>query len=459
MGNASKPGDYGTGPAVWDEPTEHNDDSWLFASDRINLIELEIGEDAMKILRSERRFSYPRNKVLGTASIDGEVVGDVGIRMRGGLGSFSGIDNKPKLEIDFNEYSGERFYELESLSLNNMIADCTGLREAISFAAYGHLGLPTSRTGYAQLFVNGQDYGLMLVVETQDDRWLKQNFENGDGNFYDGKYVLAGMWPKLVDFGIDRDHWFDLEEGEDIDFADIEAISQGVLDAEEYGCIDSAFEDRVDWDQILTMLRVEQWIGNEDGFISPNNYRVYFEAGKPMIVSPWDLDAAFPVNDNEGFVERSVRIGQENGSEEESEPWDPKVSFSTDSWEDPGSSLPRVCLDDPACRDFWDHKGPIVNEQLMDGTLFELALELDALISKGRAGDPRLDCEEETIDGTVNAVLAYLETGEMDDWGDGGEEYGCSQTGSTSLPKSILPALLGLLGLAVRRRCQDRQAS
>jgi len=288
----------------------------------------------------------------------------------------------------------------------------------------------------------------MLVVETQDDRWLKQNFENGDGNFYDGKYVLAGMWPKLVDFGIDRDHWFDLEEGEDIDFADIEAISQGVLDAQDYGCIDSAFEDRVDWDQILTLLRVEQWTGNEDAFIGPNNYRVYFEPGQPMIVSPWDLDASFPVNEKEG---------QEYGAEEESEPWDPKVSFSTDRWEDPNSSLPRVCLDDPACRDFWDHKGPIVNEQLMDGTLFELALELDALISKGRAGDPRLDCEQETIDGTVNAILAYLETGEMADGGEGSEPYGCAQTGPSSPTKSIIPMVFGLLGLSMRRRRPDHQ--
>ncbi|MDP6933974.1 MAG: CotH kinase family protein, partial [Myxococcota bacterium] len=186
---------YGTGPDTWSEPIEHDGDDWLFSSSRINLVELEIDEDAMEILRAQRLFSYPRDKVRAQAVIDGEVVGDVGVRIRGGLGSFRKIDRKPKLEIDLNEFSGERFHGLESLSLNNQVYDCSGLREPLAYAAYGMAGVPTSRTGFAQLYLNGQDYGLMLVLETQDDRWLKQNFEDGDGNFYDGKYVYGGMFP------------------------------------------------------------------------------------------------------------------------------------------------------------------------------------------------------------------------------------------------------------------------
>ena len=88
------------------------------------------------------------------------------------------------------------------------------------------MGIPTSRTGYAQLFVNGEDYGLYLVVESQDDRWLKRNFEDRSGNLYDGKYVYSGYWPTIVDFGKGLDHWFDLEEGEDVDFEDIGTISR-----------------------------------------------------------------------------------------------------------------------------------------------------------------------------------------------------------------------------------------
>ena len=85
-----------------------------------------IDEDGLEILRAERRFSYPRRKVRADATIDGEWVGDIGVRMRGGIGSFSRFDHKPKLELDLNEYTGERFHGLESLSLNNMISDCSG---------------------------------------------------------------------------------------------------------------------------------------------------------------------------------------------------------------------------------------------------------------------------------------------------------------------------------------------
>ena len=51
----------------------------------------------------------------------------------------------------------------------------------------------------------------------------------------------------------------------------------------------------VDWEQFLTMMQVEQWTGNDDAYgPGPNNYRVYFEPGWPMVMTPWDTDGAFP---------------------------------------------------------------------------------------------------------------------------------------------------------------------
>ena len=140
---------YGTGPLVYDDPIAHPDDGFIFSSERINRIDLEIGDDALEILASQRLLSYPRDKVRAEGMIDGEPLAEVGVRLRGGLGSFTPFDTKPKLEIDLNLFSGDRFHGLESLSLNSMSEDCSGLVEAVGFAAYGKMGIPTSRTSYA----------------------------------------------------------------------------------------------------------------------------------------------------------------------------------------------------------------------------------------------------------------------------------------------------------------------
>ena len=426
--------DYGTGPQVFSEPTVHIGDSWLFSSTRINRISLTIDFEGMRILRSERRFSYPRNKVRAAAFIDDEDVGDVGVRLRGGLGSFARIDGKPKLEIDFNEFSGERFYGLESLSLNSMIFGCDGTREALAFASYDLAGLATSRTGYAQVFVNGQDYGMYLVLETQDDRWLRRNFVDGSGNFYDGKYVFTGFWLRTIDFDVGRDDWFDLEEGTDVGFTDIARISGGVKRARVLGRIDPSFWPLVDWEQLVTLLRVEQWTGNHDSYgTGSNNYRVYFEPGRPLVMSPWDTDGAFP----SAWIEGEDPDASRN------------VSFDPDGWEYPSGALAQVCLDDPTCRQLWDEQGSWVQERLSDGTLYDLALDLAVLTEEGMTGDPRRECRAKDVLGDQDAILDYLEQGELPRGKDGGGGKDCShldQRGGLWLSLG----LLGLLGL--RRR-------
>ena len=395
LAGACAPPEYETGPEVFSAPTEHIGDSWLFSATRINRIDLELDADAVEILRSERGFSYPRNTVRSAATIDAEFIGDVGVRLRGGLGSFRAFDKKPKFELDLNEYSGERFYGLESLSLNNMITDCSGMREALAYHAYHLLDVPSSRTGFAQLFINSQDYGLYLVLESQDDRWLRRNFLDGSGNLYDGKYVYSGYWPTMVDFAVGRDDWFDLEEGTDVGFTDITRISQAVERADQQGYIDDDFATLVDWDRLASLLRVEQWLGDDDGLHEgPNNYRVYFEPGRPMVVHRWDTDGSFPVS-----------VKEDSAS---------AVSFDVSNWEQgDGSSLSRSCLADSACRQRWSEQQSAVAAALSDGRLLALGEQLHALVEEGVLGDPRRYCGEDEDTVSAEAILAYLAAGEL----------------------------------------------
>ena len=357
------------GPEVFSPPTAHIGHDWLFSPQRINRIDIEIPDNSWAILAAQRRFSYPRDKAMATATLDGEDAGWVGVRLRGGLGSFEQIDGKPKLELDFNAFTGERFHGLESISLNNRSGYCTGMQENLVYAAYDQAGLVTSRTGHAQVFVNGQDYGLYVVVETQDDRWLRRNFNDPSGNYYDGKYHLSEFWVHWVDFDAGKDNWFDLEEGQDVDFDDIGAVSQAIQESQD--SMSPALWSLVDWPQLLALMRVEMWTGDADSYgHGRNNYRVYFEPGRPMVMAPWDTDA--------GLVDVSEDTDGGSGD----------MALRSD----PENALAQVCLADPDCLAMWVQAGEQVDADLSDGSLLTLAEGYQELLEEGIVGDPRRAC-------------------------------------------------------------------
>ncbi len=371
--SACAPPEYGTGPEVFSEPTPHYDDSWLFDHGRINRIELFVGEEEERILRAERTFTDPRNEVRATAILDDEELGEISVRLRGGLGSFRRYDKKPKWLLDFNEYSGERYHGLEGLSLNNAVGDCSMIREVLVHSAFIEAGVPGSRSGYAQLFVNGADYGLYVVLETQDDRWLKRNEDlglvnDGDGNFYDGSYTQQTWWPVMLDFGMDRDELFDLEEGQDIGHADVRNISEGVILSEERGELVRSLELGVDWDELHGFLAAEQWAGSTDSYSKgANNYRIYFQPGGSMQMNGWDTDATF----------RASRPDDE-------------------TWRSSGGALVQACWLSAACQADRARRALQVADDLEAIDWQARADELVESTQLGADEDPRGECDAPT---------------------------------------------------------------
>lgn len=286
-----------TGPTVDVQSVGDQDDAdlagHLFGLDRIHTVDVELSEDAWSGL-----YADPYTYVSGDVTIDGERVPDVGVRLRGKIGSARSIAQKPKMKIEFDAWiDGQTFYGLESLSLNNAgVVDCSYLKEIVGYEVFRRAGVPALRTGYAQVTVNGADYGLYALLETPDRRFLERNWPDGTGNFYDGKYVWYGGYSyTLLDFGIGVDALFQLEEGQDVQNADIAAVSAQVLAAKGTADWYPAMGQVLDWESYHREWAAEQWIGHLDGHAqNTNNYRVYFDPadGRAEIV-PWDLDYAF----------------------------------------------------------------------------------------------------------------------------------------------------------------------
>jgi spore coat protein CotH len=364
-----------TEQSIEDQP---EGDPWIFSKEVIHQIEITLPEASVDAINAA-----PYEQAVGDVVIDGVALDDIGVRLRGKIGSFRTLAGKPKFKLDFNTFvDGRRYYGLESLSLNNSVVDCSYMKEVLSYTVFEAIGSPASRTSFAEVTVNGAAYGLYVIVETQDDRYLNDKFADGSGNLYDGKYRYYGDRNYLLlDFGEGNDDEFELEEGEDVGNADIAAISTTLLATAGTDDFYAAMGEVMDWEQVHMVWAGEQWVGQNDGYcMNKNNYRVYFnpEDGLANWI-PWDMDYSF-LRDYE---------------------W-------SRSWSNPSGNLARYCFADATCR---ARHREVVGEMLEivdDLDLSDLNVELVSLTRDAARADPRRECATTSVDSERTEVSAWL---------------------------------------------------
>ena len=367
-----------TGESIGEQVME---DDWIFSHDTIHEVEITLPQASIDAL-----YADPYTYTEAGVTFDGEAVSPVGVRLRGKIGSFRQLSGKPKFKIDFNQFiSDQRFYGLETLSLNNSIVDCSYLKEHIGYALFEAAGVPASRTGVARVSVNGAPYGLYTIIEVPDDRFLTRHYTDPDGNLYDGKYVWYGEYNyTLLDFGDGVDTLFQLEEGTDVAHADVMAVSAAM--AAHAGTPDwyASMGDLVDWDVLHRAWAVEQWIGQNDGYgLNTNNYRIYFDPsdGRADII-PWDLDYTFLYD------------------------WE-----WSRSWGSPAGNLMYYCIIDATCAAAQQAVVAEVAAAAEEAALVDLFDRLAVLIDDDARSDPRRECGESSIDAEQAEVRAWITVG------------------------------------------------
>jgi spore coat protein CotH len=225
----------------------------------------------------------------------GITVRNVGIRSRG-LGSRSGV--KPGLRVDFDRYSsGQRFLDLKSLVLDNLVQDPSTMKEVVSMSLFSRVGLPAPREAFVRLYVNNTLVGLYAVVESIDKQLLTRVFGQNDGNLYEYNYVYAYNFEDLGgDYG--RIHeLFDPKTNEThSDFDLFDPIAQWVRAANQSS--DATFESAVsafmDLGAFARHLATENFTAENDGWLGyagMNNFYLYRFQDRPQFQAiTWDKD-------------------------------------------------------------------------------------------------------------------------------------------------------------------------
>lgn len=119
-------------------------------------------------------------------TIDGSLYADAGVRFKGNS-SYNNPSQKKPFKLDLAEFvDGQKHDGLKQLSLNNGFKDPTFLREKLALDFMNQHGIPAPRASFARLYLNGQYWGLYIVVEDISKTFLKQRFGNNDGNLFKG---------------------------------------------------------------------------------------------------------------------------------------------------------------------------------------------------------------------------------------------------------------------------------
>ncbi len=271
-------------------PVPPDDDTRVFNLDAVHAVDLTLAPGARRGLELE-----PYTYVAAELVFDGVAFANVGVRLKGRLGSLRSLDGKAAFKIDFLEFGeNTRLEGLERINLNNMVQDCAKVHEYAAYGVHRMLGTPAPRVAYATVTVNGEDFGLYSLVEDYDDVFLEKNFADASGNLYDGDYAL---WPDgsytLVDFTDGGQNLFTLDEGVDVGLADVAAVTGAVRAG---GAFEGGLGDLVDLEQHAAFLAVNAWTGHSDSYTYfSNNYRVYFDParGGRAVFLPWDPDWAY----------------------------------------------------------------------------------------------------------------------------------------------------------------------
>jgi hypothetical protein len=349
----------GTRPPASDDPSDR-----LFQAERVQRLQLSIPADSWASLEDE-----PYLEVPGSLAFEGAWFPRVGVRIKGQLGSLRELDEKVALKVDLNEYEDRELRGLSMLTLNNMVQDPSFVHEHLAYTVWRAAGIPAPRVGWTWLEINGEPFGLYLLVESIDERFLARWYADPGGHLYEGSYGQ--------DFDHDDIPELEYDEGPDPDDRSaLEAVAD-ILDQGPSEAGLARLRERVDVDQFMWNMALESLMLHWDGYTTANNWRFYLDpvSGRFQII-PWGADQTF--------------VDRYRG------PWDGYGRVFT------------YCLELPSCAADYDAKLVGAADLLDSLALHEHLDPLHALLWDHIEADPRRECSMEQVSAELEATRETL---------------------------------------------------
>lgn len=223
--------------------------------------------------------------------VNGLKTQNVGFRVKGNSSLRSVASSKSdrysfKLDID-GLIEGQSLAGLTKLNLNNSFSDPSYMREYLSYSLLKEMGIPTPANCYANVYINGELWGLYLAVEGIEEPFLERYYGSNYGSLYKS---VGGLGSDLLYSGDQIKSYSGLVQKTDPKngadealLAMIKALNEG-RDLDKY----------LNVDQILRYFAVNTVLVNMDSYVGnfKHNYYLYEKNGVFTIL-PWDYNMSF----------------------------------------------------------------------------------------------------------------------------------------------------------------------
>jgi hypothetical protein len=261
-------------------------DSWpgaeLFTNAAVCEIQIEIRFDDLQKLRNESR-----EFVRATITQDGAVYRDVAVHLKGSVGSFRPLDDKPGFTLDFARFQAkQRFHGLRRIHLNNSVEDPSYCNEQLGSELFRAANIPAPRVSRAIVTFNKRKLGLYVLKEGFTEDFLSCYFRTISDNL------------------------FEPGEGHDVNQhlkrCSVQAPSQSRAALHHLGHAVLEPDPAIRWQRLQALLDVDQFLRfmslevmlcHRDGYcLARNNFRLYedVDTGK-LVFFPHGMDQLFGI--------------------------------------------------------------------------------------------------------------------------------------------------------------------
>ena len=295
---------------------------------------------------------------------------DVGIHLKGAWGSWRNIYGKAgfKIKIDFVKKT-QTLFGVTKLTLNNMVQDHSSSHETLSYRLFRAIGVPTARTGYANVTVNGANYGLHLNIETLDTKLLSHWGITPSHIYKGGVPNFPDLWPG-------QESAFAVDQGSTTDKTDLTALMAVVG----RGNGPNWFTDMsrvADLEEMTLDWAAEKFTGHWDGYANNrNNYYLVNRQDGKFIMLPWGMDQTL------------------NGG--------------LDYWS--GNAMVSQCLNDTRCQNLYKQALVKVIHTAKDLNLPQLSTDATAVINPVLQADPKKEFDFNEAPGLQSAARSFIQS-------------------------------------------------
>ena len=264
----------------------------LFVPDHLMQVEITMDPDDWHALRISHRVTgedftqiveKPFDYYPATAIIDGQEIGEVGVRKKGFFGS--SISTRPSLKLKLNYVDKDKeFAGLDRLTFNNNNQDSTRAQTVLVYRFMNDAGVYSPRSNLARVTLNGEDLGIYTHVESVRKPFFKRLFGKSKGDLWEG---FAGDFTES-EYGRIVHKW-----GKDDDSANLQTLYDLLQDPEPIPL--ATLEELLDLDAFITLWASEVLIGHWDGYAGNRNNFYIFRPKKSGLLyfTPWGPDSAF----------------------------------------------------------------------------------------------------------------------------------------------------------------------